>query len=43
MLLIVESILDFENKVRAQIDGRDPKYPPKKNCHQTVIKFRIVL
>ena len=43
MLLIVESILDFKNKVRAQIDGGDPKYPLKKDCYQTVIKFRTVL
>lgn len=43
MLLIVERILKFENDVKGQIDGGDPQYPFKKDCHQTVIKFRTVL
>ena len=43
MLLVVEKILSFENQIKAEIDGGDPQYPLKKDCHQTVIKFRTVL
>lgn len=43
MLLVVEKILSFENQIKTQIDGGDPQYPLKKDCHQMVIKFRMVL
>lgn len=43
MLLIVERILRFENEIKRHIDGGDPQYPLKKDLHQVITKFRVVL
>lgn len=43
MLLIVERILRFENEIKCHIDGGDPQYPLKKDLHQVITKFRVLL